>query len=149
MAKRKSSKVDRIRAFERGMLRSEVMSLFWAVISDRRERMGFKLQSLADTLGIDKSGVSRWFSSRPNWRLNTVADIAYALNLELRITAIDCETGTVFSPSGPISDQSPDLSTIETEGLPRPAKELMVTSERSKYRVMYTRTPPGQNLKVA
>ena len=90
---------EHVREYDRGMLRSAFVSLFWAVISERRKK-GFKLQHLADALPTNKSVVSRWFSGQPNWRLNTVSDIAGVLNLDLHIQARDRETGVVYAPYG-------------------------------------------------
>ena len=79
---------ERMREYDREMLRSTFVSIFWAAISERRKRAKFTLQSLADKLGVDKSVVSRWFSGdRPNWETDTIADIAGALDLDLEITA--------------------------------------------------------------
>jgi len=89
---------EELRVYDRHMFRSTLVSLFWNVIIERKKRSGgFKLQNLADALGISKSTVSRWFSSSlPNWEADTVSDIACALNLDLRIMAIDRADGTVY-----------------------------------------------------
>ena len=81
--------------YDRLMLRSALVSLFWGVITDRKQDRGYKLQDLAEAIGMDKSGVSRWFSGNdPNWTLNTIADIANALNVDLRVEAVERGTGT-------------------------------------------------------
>jgi hypothetical protein len=87
-------------AFDRGMLRSAFVSLFWGVIVERRKRGGFTLQGLAKLLGANKGEVSRWFSTQPNWTLNTIANIASALDLDLQIRAVERSTGIIFTPSG-------------------------------------------------
>lgn len=89
-----------VRAYERGMLRSAFVSLFWGVIAERKKREGYTLQALAQSLGTNKAEVSRWFNGNPNWTLNTVASIANALNLDLRIEAVERSTGRIFTPSG-------------------------------------------------
>ncbi len=87
--------------YDRLMLRSALVSLFWGVIADRKMRRGYKLQELAQSIGMDKSGVSRWFSgSAPNWTLDTIADIANALNVVLRVEAVERDTGTVYTSKG-------------------------------------------------
>lgn len=61
------------------------------------------MKDVADKLAINKSVVSRWFSGKsPNWEMNTVADIADALDLEIRIEAVDRNTGHVFSCTGEV-----------------------------------------------
>ena len=46
--------------------------------------------------------MSRWFTrDAPNWTLNSVSDLANALDLDIRIEATDRKTGTVFTPAGP------------------------------------------------
>jgi hypothetical protein len=100
LTNRSKAPVDDVMAFDRGMLRHAFVSLFWAIISDRRQRAPFPLQAIADRLGIDKSGVSRWFGRDPNWRVNTIADVAHVLDVEIRITARDRKTGVVYAPHG-------------------------------------------------
>ena len=84
------------------MLRSAFVSLFWVVFCARKRRTGYTLQALADAAGKDKSEISRGLGGQPNWTLNTVADIAHALDLDIRIEARERQTGTVFTPAGDI-----------------------------------------------
>jgi len=86
------------------MLRSAFVSLFWSVILHKRQSGKFTLQSLADALSRSKSVVSRWFSPElPNWEVDTIADIADALNLDLEIRAKERTTNLMFGPSGAIT----------------------------------------------
>ena len=91
-----------LRAFERSAFRAAVASLFWAAIQERRRQGSFTLQELAKAIGSNKSEVSRWFSRSdgPNWTLNTVASIADALDLELKLEARDRSTGAIITPAG-------------------------------------------------
>jgi transcriptional regulator with XRE-family HTH domain len=101
--KPKSSK-ERLREYDRLMLRSSFVSLFWAAITERRRHARFTLQSLATAIGVGKSLVSRWFSNeQPNWELNTISDIAGALDLDIRVQAVHRATGMVFAPNGIIT----------------------------------------------
>lgn len=90
---------DELREYDRHMFRSSLVSLFWRIISVKKEQPeGYKLQNLADSLRKGKSLVSRWFSSEtPNWEANTISDIANALNVDLHVTAVDRSDGTVYS----------------------------------------------------
>ena len=90
-----------LRDYDRGLLKSGLTSLFWAVIMDRKRRGKYTMLDVARATGKHKSAVSRWFSSPPNWRLETVADIASALDLDLEIRARDRATGQIFTASGP------------------------------------------------
>ena len=100
------------REYARILLRSAIKSLFWVAFSERRRRQGYKLQDLADELGKDKSVVSRWFTGEPNWTIDTIADLATALNLTIEVEATEKSTGTVFAPHGVVEAQrqSADLS---------------------------------------
>jgi transcriptional regulator with XRE-family HTH domain len=89
-----------MRAYARGMLRSAFVSLFWGIISELKKRKGFTLQSLANTLGTNKGEVSRWFNGDPNWTINTIANIADALNVEIRVQAVDRITGEIYTSAG-------------------------------------------------
>jgi transcriptional regulator with XRE-family HTH domain len=91
------------------MIRAQFASLFWAAIMEKRKRGKFPLSELAKLLGKNKGEVSRWFSGNaPNWTVGTIAEVAYALNLEIRIEAIDRDTGMVLTESGP-KESSPPL----------------------------------------
>ena len=74
---------------------------------------GFAVPRWITFLGANKGEVSRWFNGDPNWTINTIAAIADALNVEIRIQAIDRVTGVVFTPAG-IQKPSRDQS-IQTE----------------------------------
>jgi ribosome-binding protein aMBF1 (putative translation factor) len=92
---------ERLREYDRTMLRSAFVSLFWSAISERKRKDGLKLQTLADRLRTNKSFVSRWFSHKPpNWRVDTISDLANVLDLDLKVEAIERSTGTVFTASG-------------------------------------------------
>ncbi|MDP3635556.1 helix-turn-helix transcriptional regulator [Phenylobacterium sp.] len=98
MAKTDSEKT--LRDYDRGLLKSGLTSLFWAVVQDRKRRGKYTMLDVARAVGKDKSAVSRWFSSAPNWRLETVADIASALDLDLEFQARERTTGRVYTASG-------------------------------------------------
>ena len=112
------SKPDTYQAsFRRGMLRSAFHSLFWGVIVDRKRNAGLKMQDLADTLGVNKSFVSRSFSSPPNWRIDTLADFSDALDLDLIVEARDRKTGRIFTASGVRFQAAPSTTTtIDVDG---------------------------------
>jgi transcriptional regulator with XRE-family HTH domain len=90
-------------SFERGLLRSAFRSLFWAVITERKKKSDFKLVDLARAVAASKHEVSRWFNGDPNWTINTIANIANALNVDVRIEAVDRTSGQVFTPAGAIA----------------------------------------------
>jgi hypothetical protein len=88
-------------AYDREMLRSAFVSLFWSIISRKKQHEGFPLKTLADKIGVHKSAPSRWFSGgHPNWTVNTISDIANALDLDLEIRAHDRKTGETYAPYG-------------------------------------------------
>ena len=91
-----------VRAYDRAMLRAQFASLFWAAIMEKRKSGKFTLASLAKALGKNKGEVSRWFSGdAPNWTLGTIAEVAYALDLQIHVEARDRSTGIVLTASGP------------------------------------------------
>jgi len=96
-----------VRAYDRAMLRAQFASLFWAAIMEKRKSGKFTLLGLAKALGKNKGEVSRWFSGdAPNWTLGTVAEVAYALDLQIHVEARDRSTGMVLTASGPKQVQS-------------------------------------------
>ena len=123
MSTKTRNDTDRLRAFNEEVLRAAYVSLFWAVVTERRKHGTFTLQSIAEKLNIDKSGVSRWFSGDPpNWELNTIAAVADALGIELQEpTAIDRATGVIFTPSG-VQQGSADSDTTSTDSVPPPRR---------------------------
>lgn len=103
-------------AYKRATLRAAFVSLFWAVISERKKRGGFTLQALAKAIGSTKHEVSRWFNGDPNWTINTVANIAHALDLELTIQARERTTGLIFTPAGVQISQQSKATAIPIQG---------------------------------
>jgi Helix-turn-helix len=106
--------ISRLVQYDRAMLRSAFCSMFWGVISERRETGQLILAGLADALGIHKSVISKWFTgrSRPNWEINTIADLAHVLDLELDIKATDRNTGRVYTPSGVVRPGETSAGTL-------------------------------------
>jgi transcriptional regulator with XRE-family HTH domain len=93
------SKDEILKDYDRSMLRSAFVSLFWNVMKAKK----ISQQQLADEIGVHKSAPSRWFSGeRPNWEVNTIADIASVLGLDVEVRAVDRSTGVVYSAYGPI-----------------------------------------------
>lgn len=103
------------REYDRTRIKTGLFSLFWAIISDRRKSGRYTMKEFAETVGRDKSAVSRWFSDPPNWRLETAADIASALGVDIEFRARDRATGRIFTPSGPLpmATAPPSASTDE------------------------------------
>ncbi len=92
---------EAMREFDREMLRAEFLSLFWAVIEHRKLQGTYRLADLANQLGVHKSVITRWFSKEPkNWTIDTIADIANALDVELILRGRDRKDGTRYTPAG-------------------------------------------------
>src|SRR5262245_26351616 len=105
-------------AYERGMLRSAFVSLFRAVITERKKRGDFTLQGLAKTLGTNKAEVSRWFNGDPNWTVNTISNLAHALDVDVEIRARDRRSpGIVFTPGGPTGTERPATPSLPLKGI--------------------------------
>lgn len=117
--------------FRRGVLRSAFHSLFWGVIVDRKRNAGLKMKDVADSLGVDKSFVSRSFSSPPNWRLDTLADFSDALGLDLIVEARDRQTGRIFTPSG-IRSSAVTTTKIDVKGSGNPEVSVTVTEQNDR-----------------
>jgi transcriptional regulator with XRE-family HTH domain len=91
---------DEERKYRRLSLRSLFTSVLWCAFTHQKKTNGLTLTRLAEKTGRKQQQVSRWFSSNPNWTLDSIADVAEALNLELRIEAKDKSTGMIFTPYG-------------------------------------------------
>ena len=112
---------QRLRDFDREMLRTQFASLLWAAIQERKRIGRFTLQELATRIGVGKSQVSKWFSGKShNWQLDTIADMAHALDLDFEIRARERTTGTIFTASGVAHETMVTIakSTTETESWP-------------------------------
>ncbi len=119
-----------LRAYASAMLCSAFVSLFWAVISERRRRGTYTLIELAKQIGANKAEVSRWFRGHPNWTLRTIAKIADALNVDLRIEAVDRASGEIFTPAG-----------IQNRVTPRVDRVTSASSHTEAVKLI--RIPPG------
>lgn len=95
-----SEQATREKQFRRHMLRSDYQSLFWHALLVRKRETKFTLKALADKLGINKSYVTRSFSSPPNWTIDKISDMADALELDLVVEARDRATGRLYTPTG-------------------------------------------------
>lgn len=105
------------RDYKRGALRFAIVSAFWGVIQHRKTQSGFTLQQLADKVGTNKSTVSRWFSAAlPNWEIDTMADIADALEVELEIRVNDKKSGRVYSPTGLVVAEPVAATMVSSNG---------------------------------
>src|SRR5690606_38495760 len=115
MSQRKNERAawKRQRKFDRDMLRSAMKSLFFGIIADRRKRDGFTMADLAAFTKTDKGRVSRWFKGLPNWQIDTIADIADALDVDLIVKAKDRKTGRVYAEYGV---ESPVRATFYDDG---------------------------------
>jgi DNA-binding phage protein len=134
-----------VQSYERGMLRSAFKSLFWAIISEKKKReAGFTMMKLARDVSTSKHEVSRWFNGDPNWTINTIANLASALNVDVEIRAIDRRTGAVFLPSG----MQATPVRITTSVQPRPMSMVgipRVSAPSAQRRVTVTRVPDGSS----
>jgi transcriptional regulator with XRE-family HTH domain len=90
----------RVRDYDRLALKSMFKSLVWAAFQERKKKHPMLLQEFAEALGKDKAVVSRWFNGSPNWTLDTIADIARVLDVELKIEAVDRKTRVIVTPAG-------------------------------------------------
>jgi transcriptional regulator with XRE-family HTH domain len=131
-----------LRAYDREMLRSAFVSLFWAVITERRKKRGYTLVQLAKQLGTNKAEVSRWFRGQPNWTVGTIANIAHALNVDLRIEAVDRASGEVFTPAG-IRVSAPPLANLFTPNM------VTAGSSGAEAVKLTLRAPPGVEARAA
>jgi transcriptional regulator with XRE-family HTH domain len=131
-----------ILAYERGMLRSALVSLFWGVIAARKKRDGYTLQKLAGKLGTNKAEVSRWFNGDPNWTINTIASIANALDLELKIEAVERSTGLVFTPAGIQTISIQGLTTSKSESPPIQGNQVITETEKTREQIIKVTRPP-------
>lgn len=115
-----SKQVSHQTLFRRLMLRSELQSLFWHVLLVRKREMKFTLKALADKLGINRSYVTRSFSSPPNWTVDKLSDMADALQIDLIVEARDRLNGRIYTPSGGTS-----AAATETRRIPGAAEALL------------------------
>lgn len=120
-------------AYERAALRAAFVSLFWAVISERKKLLeGFTLLGLAKAIGSSKYEVSRWFNGDPNWTVNTIANIAHALGTDLLIQARERSTGRIFTPAGvvaPVTQMIPEPLKPVTETLRTPQSATVKSND--------------------
>jgi len=140
---RRKSDLKFVRAYERGMLRSAFVSLFWAIFQFRKGTKGLTLATLAKMISANKSEVSRWFRGDPNWTVNTIAGLAHALDVELEIRARDRATGIVFTPAG-IEKRSQTTITWDQH-----SPTTVTESARPPFVVpIVTKSPFGVNVKA-
>lgn len=94
-------------ALKHELFKSGVVSALFSLFKSRKNQAAAKgrkylLQDMANSAGVTKAQVSRWFNGEmaPNWRLTTVFDIAEALDGEIRFEIVDRRTGAVHTARG-------------------------------------------------
>lgn len=114
-----SKQVSHQTQYRRLMLRSDFQSLFWHVILVRKRELKFTLKALADKLGINRSYVTRSFSSPPNWTVDKLSDMADALGVDLVVEARDRANGRNYSSCGtPVPAQTTTCLNFEDHAAP-------------------------------
>jgi hypothetical protein len=101
--------------------------MFWSIISHKKQNGTFSVKDFVALLPRgDKGKVSKWFNGDPNWTLNTIGTIAHALNVELRVEAVDRSTGIVFTPAG-VQDEASRRKTV-TWAPPNPNSSVVTAT---------------------
>lgn len=101
---------NRERAYDRQMLRAAFQGVFLSVLQTRKKQSGYQLQDLATATSNFKSTISRWFSpDLPNWQIDTIADLADALEVDVIFQARDRATGEIHTPQGVIQEKPPEV----------------------------------------
>lgn len=131
----KTNNSDHHRDYKREMLRSSLMSLIMAVLKDRKRRNKYTLTDFASAVGRDKAQVSRWLSGSPNWSLNTISDVASALNLDIEIRAHDRAEGIIYSPTGvvQVEEASPEVHIVLVSAHGAAQTKVVMPGVRPKY----------------
>jgi len=139
--KKDKTQISYERKFERGALRAAFVSLFSFAIDRRKAREPYPLQALADGLQIDKSAVSRWFSGNyPNWQIDTIADIADELGIEIRVSAHERATGKIITPHG-IADSPQRIVSAPVSMGPAPIILMMQMGNKQSTPISVTARP--------
>lgn len=127
---------DRLGDYDRLMLRSAFVSLFWGAMQDQNRPLKF----LSKELKVDKSAISRWFSSNPpNWQIDTISDLARALDLEITITAKPRDgSSKMYTSAGvqeiKVQENSSDLTSkqVRTEN-PNPSVQSLIIKKPERF----------------
>jgi hypothetical protein len=124
---------DRLGDYDRMMLRSAFVSLFWAALQDQKQPLKF----LAKELKVDKSAVSRWFSSAPpNWQIDTVSDIARVLDLEITVTARSrADRRKVYTSAGVQTTQAEAISKDSLTENSTPSVQSRIIKKPSQFKI--------------
>ena len=139
----KQTEEKRLRQYNRLMLRSAFVSVFWNAISERRRHGKFTLQKLAELVRRSKSAVSRWFSNEPpNWTIDTISDIAEALDLELSLQATHRQTGVKFSAGGAQTVTASTNTLTDTSPTPKVPVRIKPSGTREAASSAWTRPHP-------
>ena len=125
-----------VRVYRRLMLRSAFQSLFWSVIVDRKRAKRLTMSALADQLGVNKSYVSRSFSSPPNWQIDKIADMSVALGVELEPMARDLATGAIYTPTGKLEFSEAKTSGGAIRSLASPPNVPVASTTRTAFSVV-------------
>jgi hypothetical protein len=86
------------------------------------------MKDLSYELGVDKSYISRSFSTPPNWQIDKISDFADALGVEIDLVARDLRSGEIFTPTGKLKFS--ETKTEFSDGKISDAKFSVTTIQR-------------------
>lgn len=95
----------------------------------KQHQVGLTQQALAKKLGVDRSVVNRRLLGKDNMTMTTLAELAWALDHDLRVTFVDpaLEPEANFWPSQDWSMHKPALG-HQKEVRTTPVPEIQITS---------------------
>lgn len=129
-------KEQEVRVYRRLMLRSAFQSLFWSIIVDRKRTKRLTMSSLSDQLGVNKSYISRSFSSPPNWQIDKLSDMSDALGVELEPMARDLNTGAIYTPTGKLEFAEAKTDRDASRSLAGPINVPTASTAQTAYSVV-------------
>jgi len=119
------------RARNAGRFISRVQSELLRALAERKKESRFSQQSLANKLEVHRSLINRQLSGEANLTLRSLADLAWAMDLEI---ALELKKPDV----GPGKNQSSATSTVESapikvlNGVRSPTAPVPANSDRSE-----------------
>ncbi len=90
------------------VLDASIFGAFLLAIEARRDEDSLTQTKLAELMGRDKANISKLLEGPQNWTVQTISDLAQALDLEVEFVLHDKhKPGRQFTPTG-VVDQSDD-----------------------------------------
>jgi transcriptional regulator with XRE-family HTH domain len=135
--------------FAAEMMETAFFGAFYAAILARKEEQSLTRAALGKRMGREKTGISKLLSGPRNWQIDTISDLAEALDLRLEIALVDrVNPLRKFTPTGVVFNIPTEMTTGLSQLINAPSPELPLNPENLRAATSYQPISQAQVLSI-